>query len=93
MRLNHIWIEVPAVIDDYVLKHILTSNITRFNDDNKYVPYNQNIKSAKNVREVLYVLIRTQEKNVDIYDKFHTTTRNRLCFEDGVLDFKTKKFY
>jgi hypothetical protein len=45
------------------------------------------------VREVLYVLIRTQEKNVDIYDKFHTTTRNRICFEDGVLDFKTKTFY
>ena len=90
---NHIWIENSSAIDDYVLKHILSSNITKLNPDNKYIPYNQNIKCAKNVREVLYVLIRTQDENIDIYDKFHTTTRNRLCFEDGVLDFKTKTFY
>ena len=81
---NHIWIENSSAIDDYVLKHILSSNITKLNPNNKYIPYNQNIKSAKNVREVLYVLIRTQDENIDIYDKFHTTTRNRLCFEDGV---------
>ena len=29
----------------------------------------------------------------DLYRKFHYTTKGRLCFLDGVLDFKQKKFY
>jgi hypothetical protein len=27
------------------------------------------------------------------YSKFHSTTKGKLCFKDGVLDFKTKQFY
>ena len=93
MKLKNVWIEDRGSIDDYVIKHILSSNITRRNDDDKYIPYSQNLKSAMNVRDVLYILIRTQDETFDIYDKFHTTTKNRLCFKDGVLDFKEKKFY
>jgi hypothetical protein len=93
MKHNNVWIEDKAAIDDYVLKHILSSNITRKNFDDSYIPYSQNLSPAKNVRDVLYVLIRTQEETFDIYDKFHTTTKNRLCFKDGVLDFQKNQFY
>ena len=79
MKHKHVWIEDRASIDDYVIKHILSSNITRRNEDDKYIPYSQNLKSAMNVRDVLYILIRTQDETFDIYDKFHTTTKNRLC--------------
>ena len=29
----------------------------------------------------------------ELYNKFHSTTVGRLCFQDGVLDFKTQQFY
>ena len=94
MKHKNIWIEDLQFISDFILDYILKSNICKTNDDKVYVPYNQNVKSAKNVREALLVKIRTSDANNDeIYNKFHTTTRNRICFLDGVLDFKEKRFY
>ena len=95
LKHENIWREDFNFINDYVLKFILNSNICRLNDDLKYVPYNQNVKSAKNVREALFVKIKTSvnPKYDDLYRKLHYTTKGRLCFLDGVLDFKQKKFY
>ena len=93
LKRKNVWLCDDNVINDYVLDYILKSNICKQNDDKKYIPYNQNVKSAKNVREALLVKIRNQEDIIDIYEKFHTTTRNRLCFKDGVLDFKARRFY
>ena len=95
LKHNNLWIEDLEFINGYVLDYILKSNICRFNDDLKYVPYAQNVKSAKNVREALFVKIKTSGnlKYDDLYKKFHYTTKGRLCFLDGVLDFKRKKFY
>jgi len=94
MKYNNIWKEDSDFINDYILNYILKSNICKKNEDKKYVPYNQNIKSAKNVREALLVKVRTTDvNNDDIYNKFHITTKNRICFLDGVLDFKERKFY
>ena len=47
LKHNNIWKEDINFINDYVLNYILKSNICKKNDDKKYVPYNQNIKSAK----------------------------------------------
>jgi hypothetical protein len=95
LKHNNIWIEDSDFINNFILDYILKSNICKKNEDKKYVPYNQNVKCAKNVREALLVKIKTQEnlQYKNLYEKFHTTTRNRLCFLDGVLDFKAKKFY
>ena len=93
LKRKNIWLCDENVINDYILDYILKSNICKQNDDKKYIPYNQNVKSAKNVREALLVKIRNQDDIIDIYEKFHTTTRNRLCFKDGVLDFKSRRFY
>ena len=67
-------------------------NIYKKKED-AYVPYAQNVKNAKNIREALLTKIKAQDAAVDIYNKFHTTTKGRLCFKDGVMDFKTKHFY
>jgi len=94
LKHKNIWKEDSDFINDFILDYILKSNIAKKNDENIFVPYNQNVKSAKNVREALLVKVRTTDfNNDDIYNKFHTTTKNRICFLDGVLDFKEKQFY
>lgn len=91
-KYENIWICDSCKIDDIILTKITESNIYK-KADNKDIPYCQNVKSAKNIRELLYSKIRTYNENQSLYDKFHRTTRGRLCFLDGVLDFKSKQFY
>ena len=57
------------------------------------ISYSQNVGTAQNIRKALYAKINTQSNTKDIYEKFHTTTKGRIAFLDGVLDFKEKRFY
>jgi hypothetical protein len=93
MKVNNKWLDDESAITNYVLDYILKSNICQANKDNKYIPYAQSIKKAKNIYEALLIKIREVNKNIDIYMKFHNTTRDMICFEDGVLHFKKKQFY
>ena len=92
LKRNRIWKHDNNDINDYILAYVLDSNIYKKKEDSK-VAYAQNVKNAKNIREALLTKIRTQEETVDIYHKFHSTTKGRLCFKDGVLDFVNQKFY
>jgi hypothetical protein len=44
------------------------------------------------MREILYSILKENPDN-SLYEKFHTTTKKKICFMDGVLDFKDKQFY
>jgi hypothetical protein len=94
-KIENVWIFESDKIEAYLVNYILTSNIkkktTNFNGDTIMLVYCENVTSAKNIFKALIYKIKT--KNVNIYEKFHTTTKNRICFMDGVLDFNVKKFY
>lgn len=92
---GHLWINDPDEINNYLLNYILMSGLYKAsNKDGEAVPYSQNIKCADNLLKALYIKIKTAEKiNVDVYTKLHTTSKGRLCFLDGVLDFKLGKFF
>lgn len=90
---NNIWIDDINEINDFLLEYIMSSNITKRNEKNEYQPYAQNVKTAKNIRETVLVKIKNNYVGYDLYEKFHSTTKGRLAFEDGVLDFKTKIIY
>jgi hypothetical protein len=89
---NHIWIEDNNKISGEILIFITESNIYRLVND-KIRPYCQNLNAAKSVQELLFEKIKVNNNDNELYNKFHNTTKYRLCFEDGVLDFKTKTFY
>jgi len=40
----------------------------------------------------LYSKIRVENNDETLYKKFHSTTKGKICFNDGVLDFINKKF-
>lgn len=89
LKLDHIWNCDADFIDSFVLNFILNAKII-----NKLnLSYSGNVCGAKHIREGLYSKIKIMMNTDDLYNKFHTTTKNRLCFMDGVLDFKARKFY
>lgn len=91
---NHIWSHDESVIDDIVLNYILKCNIySGMNEKTgKPIPFTQNISKAKKVQEALYSKIRVLNNDDDLYEKFHSTTKGIICFNDGVLNFQNKTF-
>lgn len=91
---DNIWVSDENKMRESVLYYIQNSNIytTRNEKTGEYKPFVQNISKARNVLDTL--LIKVGQENIDstLYDKFHQTTKAKLCFNDGVLDFKKKSF-
>lgn len=91
---NHIWSHDENIIDDIVLNYILKCNIySGINEKTqKPIPFTQNISKAKKVQEALYSKIRVLNNDDELYEKFHTTTKGIICFNDGILHFQNKTF-
>jgi len=86
------WVNDDNLIHNMLMKFILESEIYKKNDKNELVPYCQNVKTTKSVREGLLSKLTILKYDDLLYDKFHTTTKNMLCFSDGVLDLVNKSF-
>ncbi len=93
LKINHIWTNDKQCIDLTLLNMILKKPWYSVNEKGDIKPYSQYVKNAKNIREALLSKVMTENKRDDNYNKFHTTTKGRLCFLDGVLDIKQKDFY
>ena len=92
LKIKNVWSCDKEYIEKYLFNYILNSNIHKKIDEIN-VSYAQNKTSAKNILECLFAKIVIEKESADLYSKFHTTTKNRICFKDGVLDFKAKRFY
>lgn len=91
-RKDHIWVCSLDDVRTFLLNFILESDICRANEEDKYVPYSQNMKTARSIMDCVINKL-TSGQRLDMTDLFHRTTRGRICFMDGVLDIKQKKFY
>ena len=91
---GYVWIANERKIDDYVLNEILKSNIYAGINPitNLPISYSQNVANAKKIREALYAKIKINNNDTQLYNKFHSTTKGKICFKDGVLNFKNKTF-
>jgi hypothetical protein len=97
IKVGHVWANNQEYIDAYILKYIQDKDIKKTSikkDVTTYITYSANVSSAENIKKSFYNILKTEQfGSQEKYDKLHTTTRNRLCFEDGVLDYSTKRFY
>lgn len=89
---NNIWICDSVQIDDILLEVILTSKIYKRDSKGHKITYAQNVNSATSIRRSLISKVRIHNEDPNLYQKFHTTTKSCICFQDGVLNFKTKSF-
>lgn len=89
---KNIWVCDEEMINNVVLQYVMNSNIYLSNDKNKIIPYAQNVSKAKKIMEALYSKIKVDNNDDALYKKFHSSTKGKICFNDGVLDFVNKKF-
>ena len=90
---QNIWIHSKPTIDALLMNLILTSELYKYDKERKKeTPYGQKVNCAKNIREALYCKI-AQAPDDRFYEKFHLTTKGKLAFLDGLLDFQKRMFY
>ena len=91
---DNIWISEENQVRDAVSHYIMNSNIHTMKNDKTgvYFPYVQNISKMRNVLDTLILKVNVENDDSKLYDKFHKSTRGKICFNDGVLDFKLRTF-
>jgi len=90
---NNVWINSKQKVDTHLLHFILTkTNMKKLGNGavSKPKPYSTNVGGAKALREALYAKLIVEGEDNTLLQKFITTTRGRICFLDGVLDFTLK---
>lgn len=67
------------------MDYVMSSNIKTTNSNGDIHPYAQNYTCAEHiVKAIMNMVIQNPEDS--FYQKFHSTTKGKLCFKDGVLD-------
>jgi hypothetical protein len=91
---DNIWISDDNHVRDEVSHYIMNSNIHTMKNEKtgEYSPYVQNISKMRNVLDTLILKVNIENNDSKLYDKFHKSTRGKICFNDGVLDFKSRTF-
>lgn len=91
---DNIWVADETKMRESVLYYIQNSNIysVRNEKTGEYKPFVQNISKARNVLDTLLIKVGQENSDPNLYDKFHQTTKAKICFNDGVLNFKKKSF-
>jgi hypothetical protein len=92
LKVGNVWTNDKEYIDSYLMVYVTKSKIYK-KSMGGVVPYAQDVSVAKNICELVFKNLLVQPDLVDIYEKFHATTKGRVCFLDGVLDFRARKFY
>lgn len=91
-KYSNIWSDDDMFIKLYLRNYISSSKIYLKNDTFKLIPFAQNYNKCENILKLLVTKVIIENEDKSLYDKFHYTTKNKLCFNDGVLDFIEKKF-
>ena len=90
--IDNIWIDEPEKIHHNLIIHIMSRNICSIDEKGKKTPIGQSISRAEKIAKTLVSLIHVKNNDPQLYSKFHTTTKGKLCFIDGVLDLKNRTF-
>tara|TARA_R110000823_G_scaffold61617_1_gene146660 strand:- start:258 stop:2822 length:2565 start_codon:yes stop_codon:yes gene_type:complete len=91
LKQGNIWIDDPDRVKQYVISFIMDSQLYTRNKDGNIVRSYKNFTKAMSVWNTLSITLG-QDNTFD-FNLFHSTTKKRLCFQNGVLCFRTKQFY
>ena len=92
-KLDNVWICDENKIKDLVIYYILHKSNIYSVGLTGWIPIHKSLRNATTMYETLLNKILNENEDINLYRKLHETTINRLCFNDGVLDFVAKKFY
>lgn len=87
---KNVWVSSKQKVDNFIMHYILTkTNLSKMSAGKspEMRPYSTNVSGARALREALYARLCVDGEDSSLLQKFIETTRGRLCFLDGVLDF------
>ena len=85
---ENVWTNDIVLIENMLIKFIMENTPANSNDTFVY----KQLKNVKSAIKTIFAL-KSQMDDMSIYGKFHSTTRGRIAFNDGVLCALTDKFY
>ncbi|MCX6210232.1 MAG: hypothetical protein NTZ59_12240, partial [Bacteroidetes bacterium] len=88
---GNIWTNDTATIESMLTIFIMEKSPLKMGFYGLVAGYT-NLSSVKPVIKTIFAYISQQEDNT-LYNKFHSTTKGRMAFKDGVLCALTNKFY
>jgi len=92
IKVNNVWYNDSKYLNTYLTDFVMTRDVYKLNSAGVKSYYWKNHSSAVNVVKTIINKINLHPRN-DLYRLFHSTTKGRLCFLDGVLDFDKRRFY
>jgi hypothetical protein len=90
---NNIWLNDIKMIIPCLRVFVLNLPIFKVLGNGIIVEYAGDLPNAEKIVKIVMDKVVVEKQDDSFYSKFHTTTKGKLCFVDGVLDFKTKQFY
>lgn len=87
-KVDNIWIHDLEKIKSALLVFVMNAPIFKQNEKGESTPYWKNYASAD---KIVKTILAKSSLSVADYEKFHTTTKYKFAFKNGVLDFRTKK--
>lgn len=89
---ENIWMASDKTTYASLMDYVMSSNIKTTDAKGNIKAYAQNYCCAEHiVKAIINKAIQSPEDA--FYDNFHSSTKGKLCFEDGVLDLINKQFY
>ena len=89
-KFGHVWISDKEKIHHAVMRFIMEAPIFKPLGNDKEILHWANYSSAEKLTKGVLGQISLDQTD---YTKFHTTTKHKFCFLNGVLDFKEDRFY
>jgi len=93
MKTGYTWLCDIDKINNWLLNWFMTKTDLHKISMMGKIPYSKNVSGAKSLTTALLARIKVENIDDELYNKFITTTTGRLCFRDGMLDFKARRFY
>lgn len=90
MKIENCWICDQIDINKALMTFIMNAEIYKQHPKNGLIPHWKNFGPAEKVYKT--ICCRITESSFD-KELFHSTTKHRIAFKNGVLDFKAKHFY
>lgn len=91
MKNDHVWTNDNRKVDNLLLDFVLNSGIKTTTAKGDVKCYAQYTTNAKHIVECVKSIASKNPQN-ELYDRFHSSTRGKLCFNDGVLFIQEQTF-
>lgn len=92
MKKGNIWVVGEKNVASSCFCYFMKCDLYRVSKKGDRLPHSRMEGGARALTRALMDKVKEDNEDPELYKKFHSTTKYRLCFVDGVLDFKERWF-